>query len=643
MNADAAGWTRTVADVLLPRDTSAGRPVRLDCDDGAISEAGRRLGLARDRAVDELVACLHAEGLVHPGRGVAPLAAATGGDPPLYLLGVAVLVLAASRMASDERASMREYYRRLADLLGIPLADKWPHIRGVPELVERFTDLARWLADDQRGRRGLLDLPPDVYPTVVGVPIHQSLLRSGDRVTLGTFFERIARLLDAGWDPVHQLRAWGGRHHLTAPVQQLLERPDLHQVLAGALRAARATWDGSTVDAAGHRLLPGQLSLHLPPLPFTLAVTVPALGAPCTGRGPGGAELQLHPTVADAIPLEWLALATSGPVIAEAGAERVRILPGPTMIFEFTTLGLRGVTTAAEDPVMALTCDARLIAACSPDNRMRVPLPDGWALLCDVEPELLEYELRMRRDDERRPLDGVAAVGGLALGPEVWLLDHPPGIACDLPEPAPVTIDAAAHGDIEPGEQLTLESIAHRPGVHQVDVGEQRLIVELVDRGPRHGIGTLGVDADARRVLAGARPRHGASDARVIGAVVDPSGDAGELPLMVRYRCPVDVIDIDGGKRNLAPPTPAAWLDHVGLPQDGPWEIEHPSRVAWLCVDVPGRRFVVAYVPIDVPLTDDVLDVVDWYGADVRIVDRSDGRAPERWQRLVAAQEVDAA
>jgi hypothetical protein len=60
-------------------------------------------------------------------------------------------------------------------------------------------------------------------------------------------------------------------------------------------------------------------------------------------------------------------------------------------------------------------------------------------------------------------------------------------------------------------------------------------------------------------------------------------------------------------------------------------------------VDAPGRRFVVACIPTDVPLTDDVLDVVDWYGEEVRIVDRSDGHAHERWQRLVAALDDDPA
>jgi hypothetical protein len=616
VSADAEQWTRVLADVLLPPDTSADRPVRLDCDDGAVAEAGRRLGIPRDRAIAELIACMHAEGLVDPHHGVGPLARGSGGDPPRYLLGLAILVLAASRMATDARASMHEYYGRLSDLIGIPRAPTWPQVRGVPELVERFEHLADWMAHAQSGRRGLLDLPADVHPTVVGVPIHQSLLRAGDRATLGAFFERTARLLDAGWDPVHQLRAWGGRHQLTSPVQHLLERPDLHQVLASALRAARTAWDGSTVDSAGRRLLPAQLALHLPPLPFTLSVTVPALAVPCPARGPDGAELTLDSVTPDAVPLDWLALAAHGPVIADAGAERVRVLPGPTMLFEITPLGVSGVAAAAEDPVWALSCDEALIAACPLESRLLAPLPTGWALLCDVEPELLVDELRMHRDDEQRPLAGVLAVGGLALGPEVWLLDHPPRITCDLPEPAPVTVDDRAYGDIEPEQVLDLEVIAHRPGVHHVDIGEQRLTVELVSRGPRHGIGTLGFDGDPRRVLAGAQPV-----------------DAGTLPR----------VDVDGIKRNLAPPPPAAWLEHVGLPADGPWEIPEPSRVAWLCVDAPGRRFVVARTAVDVPVTDDVLDVVDWYADIDRIVDRSDGRARERWQRLLDALEDDAA
>jgi hypothetical protein len=638
--ADARTWCEALADTLLPPDVSAGRPVRLNCDDEALAAAATTLSIARPDATYAFVACLHGEGLVDRDRGVRPLAVADDGDPPRYLLGLAALVLAASRMATDEQGSMAAYYRRLGELLGLPLQASWPQIRGVPELVERFDDLAAWMRDRHAGRRGLLDVPTRVHPSVVGVPIHHSLLRAGDRLALGAFFERAGRLIDAGWDPVHQLAQWSGRHQLTQPLQTLLGQPGLHAALAGALRAARRSWDGSTIDASGRRVLPAKLALHLPPGPLTLSATVPALGATVNADGPDGRSITLDREMPTAVPLDWLEHAAAGALTVEAADERVRLLLGPTILFEITRLGVQSIAAAATDPVWVLTCDRRLIDACESHRQVRGPLPAGWALLCDVEPELLSADLRTTSDDDERPLTGVRAVGGLPLSDEVWLLDHPPAIAADLPEPAPVTVDGAAHGDIEPGGQVTLEPIAHVRGTHRIDVGEQKLVVELADCGRREGIGSLAFDADPRRIHGGVTARDTIDGTAVCGPQVTPLTPPPSRSLIVRYRCTVDVIDIDGTRRSLGPPAPAAWLEHVGLPQDGPWEIPGADRVAWLCVDVPGRQFIVAHQAVDVPVTDDVMDVVEWYSSATQIVDRTGGGADVRWQRLRRALEA---
>lgn len=636
----AQAWCEALAATLLPPGVSVGRPVRLDCDDEGVAAAGGILGIPRAQATKALVACLRSEELVHRERGVSPLARARAGDPPRYLLGLAVLVLAASRMAPDEQGSMAAYYSRLAELLDIPLQANWPQVRGVPELVARFADLAAWMERHEHGQRGLLDLPGDVHPSVVGVPIHQSLLRAGDRRVLGSFFERTSRLIDAGWDPVHQLASWGGRHQLSAPLLALLGRRDLHPALTAALRAARRVWDGSTVDASGRRVLPAKLTLHMPPGPLTLAATVPALHTPVDAAGVDGTVLALGLQTPAAVPLGWLAHAATGPLIVDAGVERVRLLPGPTILFEITPLGVQSVATAAEDPVWVLTCDPSLIDACEHTRRLTAPLPAGWALLCDVEPELLADELRASRDEER-PLAGVRAIGGLRLAEEVWLLDHPPTIMADLPEQALVTIDGDAYGDIASGRILTLDRIAQRPGVHHVEVGEQEFLVELAERGPRTGIGSLAFDCDPRRLAAGPSPADRIAATRITGPLVSPPPARDPAPgVIVRYRCTVDVIDTDGTVRNLGPPPPAAWLDHVGLPQDGPWEIPDADRVVWLCVDAPGRKFIVARQGLDVPVNDDVLAVVDWYADARQVIDRSDGRGQERWSRLVRALEA---
>ncbi len=630
-------WTTALADTLLPPGVSAGRPVRLDCDDAAIAQAGRSLGVARVDAVNTLVDCLKREGAVDARSGVGPLAVG-GGDPPECLPGLCVLVLAASRMQGSERNTMAAYYVRLAGILGIPVRDAHPGVTGVRELVAHFDTLADWMEHHEAGERGLLDLPADVHPSIVGVPINQSLIRAGDRLALGSFFERASRLIDAGWDPVHQLARWGGRHQLSATLQALLEQPELHQPLAAALRATRTRWDGSTVDAAGHRVLAGQLTLHLPPGPFTIGLTVPALDHAVRATGPVGQTVDLDTATPAAVPLEWLAHAAEGPVVAGSGDGRIRVFAGPTLLFEVTDLGIQSVAAAVDDPVWVLTCDLRLISRCPSDSRYPVALPGDWCLLCDVEPDLIDDDLRVDTpDDEERPLAGIAVVGGLRLADGVWLLGHPPQITADVPEPAPVTIDGQAHGDIETGRPLTLEHIADQPGMHRIEIGEQDIVVELAERGARDDVGGIGFDLDPRRVHAGAHALAADQQPALSGPLSRPTPAPGPLPMIVRYRATVDIIEVDGTVRRQAPPAPAAWVEQAELPLDGPWEIADPERVVWVCVNAPTAKFVVSHRPADVPVNDDVLDVVDWFSNAHRVIDRSGGGAVERWQRLLDA------
>jgi hypothetical protein len=214
----------------------------------------------------------------------------------------------------------------------------------------------------------------------------------------------------------------------------------------------------------------------------------------------------------------------------------------------------------------------------------------------------------------------------------VYLLDHPPAVTWDTDEPAPVTIDGRAHGDIDAGTPLDLGAIAHTTGVHRIEIADREITVELAARGPRAAIATIGYDLDTATVRPSAGPLTAGATWVITGAVCAPPDPPGPSGLTVRYRTPVDVIDADGRKRNLAPPPPAAWLAHVGLKPDGPWEIPGADRVVWVCVD-GARKQVIAQQPVDVPITDDALDIADWY-AGAHVVDRTGGGAAERWQRL---------
>jgi hypothetical protein len=639
-----AAWNQVLADVLLPMGVNPGQPVRLACDDDAIVQAARALGIARTEAVAALVRTLKDAGLVDDENGVAHLAVgdAACAEPPAFLIGLALLVLAASRMASDERGSMAAYYQRLGgDLLGIRLRDSHPQVAGIRELVARFDHLAAWMAGPQKGLRGVLDLPADVHPPIVGVPINQTLLRAGDRAALGAFFHRAGRLLDAGWDPVHQLRCWGGRHGLTVPVAQLLEHPKLHAALAGALRVAYRSWDGSMLDENGRRILRSQLSLHVTPGHVVLGICVPALDGPVDAWDPYGHSITLFPEQVEHAPLQWLDEARRNGVVllTSPDGSLIRALGGPTILFEVSALGMRAVASVVPgtESVWVLTCDGAWITSCPHDSRFHAALPDGWALLCDMDPLRLPADAR---PDSDRELDGVVVAGGLRLSKSTWLLDYPPDITADLSEPAPVSISDRAYGDLEPGGKLQLDMIAHAPGLHHIVIGDQQLAIELASRGQRDGIGSLAIAASAPQTHSGVQPAADITGPFFSGAFGDGVPMEFHAPLLVRYRATVEIIDSDGSTRALGPPAPAAWLAHVDLSAPEAWEIPNPDLVVWVCVNADKGRFVIAHQAIDVPLTDEVLDAAEWYRDAQTIVDHTDGGAFQRWSRIVGALEA---
>ncbi len=639
---NAVAWNHTLTSILLPDGLSGRVMVRLACDDVVVETAALELGVKSDGAAAALVADLKSEKLVSEELGLGPLVAANNGQPPLYLLGLDLLVLAASRMTSDEHASMRAYYARLADLLELPMRETWPGVLGVRELVERFKDLEKWMRDHERGSRGVLDLEDDPHPAIVGVPINQTLLRAGDRDTLKGFFLRAGRVIDAGWDPVTQLRRWGGRHRLSLPLQQLLDRPDLRDALGGALRGANRNWDGTILNDEGRTVVPSRLTLYPPPAPLAIGLSIPSVSGPVEVSGPDGDTIAVPAVGQASVPLDWLDHARSGALIRPAGNNlSVRVLPAQTILFEVTgaALGLESVDVALDSPIWALTCDEVLIDRCDEASRNLRSLPQGWVLLCDIDPQLLSRDLRVEAGEESE-LAGVEAVGGLKMGEGVWLFEHPPALVCDLPEPSPVTVDGVSHGDIERDQQLSLEQIAGKPGVHQIVVGEQEINIELVEHGPEDGVGGLGFVVDDHLLHAGVRAVDETNIQRICGPLVHPETTAASTSIIVRYRCAVDVITVDGNVQNLGPPQPAAWHTHVGLPDAGPWEVPDADRVAWLCVEAQSGRFVVSHRAVDVPVTDEVLDLVEDFVDVTRIVDRSDGRAPERWDRLLSALEA---
>lgn len=637
---------------------SDGHTVLLGCDDQALRAACRRAGASGDPSL-----------LLHGAlAGVAPLTLDGGlrgalnalREPPADLVVLCACVLAASRMRADDQHATQAYYARLAELLGLAVHEPWPGVAGFERIPERFARFARWLERDQRGGRGRLALPSNPQPSLVGVPISQVLLRRVDRDRLGVLFDRYQGALRIGRDPLRLLRASSLRHELTAPAQRLLERPEMHEPLRAALLAAYQAWDGTVVDARGRRSRAGAVRLGLSPGRMTLNVSLPGLESAADVHDPDGLALRLPAWPQElTLPAGCLAHAATGPVLLTSPAAsglRVRALPGPLMLFDTAETGFWLTGTAGERPVIVLTCEPGLTGRAWGARRANVPLPAGWALICDVSADELPAELRDPPEEEPTSVGPVSLAGGLPLEAGAWLLDHPPVLVGDLGEPVPVDLVEADGrrrqlGELLDKEPFALDAIAGRAGTQTIEVAGQTFQVELATRGLRAGVGAFAhYPREPRLAFAGAVDTETAATwgppaGAVCGAAVDGTGDpAWRPPVTVRAQGLVYAIRRDGTVTPHNQGPAPYWARQAGLPPGGPWPIPDPDTVVWACVQSRSYPRVLALRDEPVTLSDDVLDLADRF-ADAPVIDRGAGEgAPGRWLVLVdAAREEEAA
>lgn len=650
--------TAALLEELLPAGRD-GHTVLLGCDDRALRNACRRAGAAGDPAAVLRGALAEVAPLTLYGGLRGALNALR--EPPTDLAVLCACVLAASRMRADDQHATQAYYARLAELLGLPVHEPWPGVAGFERIPGRFAALARWLEHDERGRRGRLALPRDPYPSLVGVPISQALLRRVDRDRLGVLFDRYHGALRIGRDPLRLLRGSSLRHELTAPAQRLLERPEMHEPLRAALLAAYQAWDGTVVDARGRRSRAGALRLGLSPGRMTLNVALPGLETAVEVSDPDGNELRLPPWPDElTLPAGCLAHAADGPALLSSPAPdgpRVRALPGPLMLFDTADTGFWLTGTAGERPVIVLTCDPGVTGRDWGARRANVPLPASWALICDVTAAELPDELRDPAGDEPTTAAPVSLEGGLRLEAGAWLIDHPPALVGNLGEPVPVDLVEADGrrrqlGELLGDEPFALDAIAARQGTHTIEVAGQTFEIELAARGLRQGVGAFAhYPREPRLAFAGAvdadtAATWGPPDGVVCGAAIDDAGDpAWAPPVTVLAQGLVYAIRRDGTVTPHNQGPAPYWAHQAGLPPGGRWPIPDAETVVWACVQSRAYPRVLALRDEPVPPTDDVLDLAERF-ADAPVIDRGAGEdAPVRWRQLVdaALEEEEAA
>jgi len=142
-------WNAILVDALFPRGR-AGVPVYLAVHDAFLDECGARHGRGgRDDFVGAVLAISSPARLFVTLERIAEVWSENGrGGPPPFVGGLALAVLAAGEMTTDDNATQSNYYVRLNTLLGVDSRER-------PEkfdcTLELWRLLKEWLRDERRG------------------------------------------------------------------------------------------------------------------------------------------------------------------------------------------------------------------------------------------------------------------------------------------------------------------------------------------------------------------------------------------------------------------------------------------------------------------------------------------------------------
>ncbi len=470
---------------------------------------------AEARFVDVVSAMYHARVLPHP-RKLQVLRRCGGDGLPECGAFLAVSVLAAYMMRTDEGAVASAYYKRLAEVLRCGLSGGLPRGFDPDEFEGLWLYLRAWLNRDQR--RQLAMPGPDVsLRRYVALPLTHVPLRRVDIERLPDFFDW------AGYGPGEHVaiervttdisqwsRARGG---FTVSGMDALHDDRRPAVLAQIAHELEC-WDGSLTDAQGRRTASVEVFLHwerrlpvlsyLPRRPAVFPATFDD-GVHILDAGQEGWYEPFPIDVAEGGELRsgfaWDASVDGIHfVLRRTGADVIAMAPsefdGPVSHGSLT-LGAPGAVLCADSVAerVRLYLESVTGKRCTPVAAPSAPA--GWQLITGVNP--------VRR---LQPPDGLETLavapnvdivftGGLRLGRRwAWLAGAPPNlVVTGLESSEPILIDGdPVHADQE--GVIQHEGRLTRPGVHLVQVGRVRRRLEIVPP----DLEASAVDVDAERV-----------------------------------------------------------------------------------------------------------------------------------------------
>lgn len=223
----------------------------------ALEDAGER-GVSSEEAESDFLAAVagvYRNRVLGSSQKLRALKSNCSSDVPFGVGFLALSVLAAFHMRTDEERTGRAFYPRLAEMLGCPLVRSYPAGFDGDAFLELWDELAAWLK--KHYRRDLAAPDASGVRRYVAYPLAHVPLRQVD-------IERLPQFFDAfGYEPrarapldrlaYHLYDGAGPWRHLTESGQSALKDPNRRPFVVRQVAHELERWDGCRTDSSGAR------------------------------------------------------------------------------------------------------------------------------------------------------------------------------------------------------------------------------------------------------------------------------------------------------------------------------------------------------------------------------------------------------
>ena len=497
-------WNRVLIEHCLLNSTPESGPAFLSITPRILSaalEAQQNELLSPSDAVEDFVTAVsgaYQTSILNQAEKLWVLAQVGPDGNPLSCAFLALSVLAAYYMHTNEDAGPNAYYPRLAETLRVRIAGDHPVGFDPTDFAHLWESLSAWL-EDQIGRPLALPGSEPGLRRYVAFPLCHVPLRQLDIEKLPDFFDW------AGFEPGSKISPtslsdaflrWAATRGQVSQAGQRAIVDERRSAVQSQLAFELEAWDGSGTDRLGSRTAAVHIHLdfqrHQPHLSFLprRPVSFPApfddgfhtfdAGEqgwydPLTIAGDDGPALESG--------FQWACSSPTGEFTLQRQPSRVIALRPA----EFTGfLSQRGLPLGVVSAVLcvdALEGEAGDFLTRVTSVRCRAmrgeTVPDGWCLFSGIVPKRIEPTPPGLEPIAIDPAVTVILQGGLRIGRRAaWLAGAPPSILVGGAADLAVSIDgkaAAVHGGVvDTSEHL-------RVGAHVLEVGRLRRKLEIVE------------------------------------------------------------------------------------------------------------------------------------------------------------------